>query len=155
LAYPLAFGDLVEREATANGLDPYLLLSLLRQESWFGPAARSGAEALGLSQVIPPTAAEIAQALGRRGFNYEDLVRPKESVAFGSWYLAKQSQTLGRRPLLALAAYNAGPGSAQRWTGGNPRVDPDDFVQAIDFTETRNYVRSIYEIYGRYRELYG
>lgn len=155
LAYPLAYAELVEREAARYGLDPYLVLALMRQESWFGPGARSGAEALGLSQVIPATAVEIAQGLGRPGFRYEDLTRPREGVVFGSFYLNRQYQYLAQRPMLALAAYNAGPGSVQRWVGGNLRVDPDDFVQAIDYAETRTYVRSIYEIYNKYRELYG
>lgn len=155
LAYPLAFPELVAQQAAANGLDPYLFLALLRQESWFSPNARSGAPALGLSQVIPATAADIAKALGRPGFRWEDLARPTEAVTFGSWYLAQQISDLGQRPVLALAAYNAGPGNARRWAGGNLAVDPDDFVFAIDFAETRAYVRSIYEHYAHYRQLYG
>jgi soluble lytic murein transglycosylase len=155
LAYPLAFPELVGAQATAHGLDPYLLLSLMRQESWFSPNARSGAPALGLSQVIPATAADIAKNLGRTGFRFEDLARPTEAVTFGSWYLAQQIRDLGQRPVLALAAYNAGPGNARRWAGRNLSADPDDFVYSIDFAETRNYVRSIYEHYGHYRQLYG
>lgn len=155
LLYPLAFADAVRTQAQRHGLDPYLLLALMRQESWFGTHALSGANARGLSQVIPPTAAEIARGLGRPGLNLDDLYRPDESILFGSWYLAKQIRDLGGRPMLAVAAYNAGPANAQRWTSGNPSVDPDDFAEAIDFVETRRYVRSVYEIYGRYRRLYG
>ncbi|MBI4213235.1 MAG: transglycosylase SLT domain-containing protein [Chloroflexi bacterium] len=155
LVYPLAFPDLVQRQAAANGLDPYLLLSLLRQESWFGAGARSAAPAYGLSQVTPSTAADIARGLGRSGFRIEDLNRPNVSVEFGSWYLAQQQRELGGRPMLALAAYNAGPGSVLRWVDGNLNLDPDRFVDAIDYAETRTYVRSIYETYGHYRALYG
>jgi soluble lytic murein transglycosylase len=153
-AYPLAFPELVEAQASANGLNPALMMSLLRQESWFSPNARSGAPALGLSQVIPQTATEIANKIGRPGFRWEELGRPTEAVTFGTWYLADQTRQLGRRPLLATAAYNAGAGNAQRWTAGSMAVDPDDFVYSIDFAETRSYVRSIYEHYAHYRALY-
>ena len=99
--------------------------------------------------------ADIAKELGRTGFRFEDLARPTEAVTFGSWYLARQIRDLGQRPVLALAAYNAGPGNARRWAGRNLNADPDDFVFAIDFAETRTYVRSIYEHYAHYRQLYG
>jgi soluble lytic murein transglycosylase len=96
-----------------------------------------------------------ARGLGRSAPSADDLFRPRESIQFGAWYLAQQGRGMNDRTLLALAAYNAGPGSALRWAGNNRRIDPDDFVSAITFMETRTYVRSVYEIYNRYRELYG
>jgi len=155
IMYPIAFGDLAQQQSDKNHLDPFLLLSLLRQESWFSPRARSGADARGMAQVIPSTAQGIARALGQSDFSADDLYRPQLGVTFGAYYLAQQLDTLYKRPIMALAAYNAGGGSAQRWTKGNPRIDPDDYVEAIDYTETRSYVRSIYQIYGHYRALYG
>jgi soluble lytic murein transglycosylase len=154
LVYPDGFSALVQSSAQQYGIDPYLLLALLRQESWFSDHARSSADARGLSQVIPATAREVARAQGRADFAVDDLFRPREAIAMGAWYLANQIADMGQRPLLALAAYNGGPGNARRWAGGNLSVDPDDFVEAIDFAETRSYVRSIYEQYARYRELY-
>src|SRR5439155_5900032 len=73
LAYPLAFEDLVRTYAPQNGLDPYVLLALLRQESWFDPRAQSGASAYGLGQITTQTASEIARGLGRPGVSPEDL----------------------------------------------------------------------------------
>jgi soluble lytic murein transglycosylase len=154
LMLPLAYSDLVQEAARLYNLDPYILLALLRQESWFGSHALSGAQARGLSQVIPSTAREIAGELGVTPFVLDDLFRPKNGVTFGAWYLNRQVAGLGRRPLLALAAYNGGPGNARRWTQGDMAIDADDFVEAIDFPETRTYVRSIYEIYTRYRGAY-
>lgn len=155
LTYPLAFRHLVKEEAGRHGLDPFLILALLRQESWFGSRALSPADARGLSQVIPSTAQDIARALGRGNFTIDDLYRPRESIAFGAWYLRQTLDSGSGRPLLALAGYNAGPGNARRWTFGNPRIDPDDYVEAIDFRETRSYVRTIYQTYRWYRDLYG
>ncbi len=154
LLYPLAYGDLVQPQADRYGMDPYLLLALLRQESWFNPLAHSQADARGMSQVIPGTAAEIARQLQRVSFDPDNLFRPYESIAFGARYLNSQLEQMGGRPLLALAAYNAGAGNALRWAGQNRRVDPDDFIDAITFSETRTYVRTIYEIYAHYRDLY-
>ncbi|MBM2812302.1 MAG: lytic transglycosylase, partial [Chloroflexi bacterium] len=154
LVYPDAFSILVQASAQQYGIDPHLLLALLRQESWFSDHAKSSADARGLSQVIPSTAREVARAQGRADFDVDDLFRPREAIAMGAWYLANQIADMGQRPLLALAAYNGGPGNARRWAGGNLSVDPDDFVEAIDFAETRTYVRSIYEQYARYRALY-
>jgi len=154
LLYPLAYADLVQAQADRYGTDPYLLLSLLRQESWFNPRAHSGADARGMSQVIPSTAAEIARQLQRVGFDPDNLFRPYESIAFGARYLNGQIEGMAGRPLLALAAYNAGSGNALRWAGQDRQVDPDDFVESITFQETRTYVRSIYEIYAHYRDLY-
>jgi soluble lytic murein transglycosylase len=154
LVYPLAFADLVQAQADRYGFDPYLFLALLRQESWFNPRARSSADARGLSQVIPPTAAGIARELRRVGFQADDLYRPHESIVFGARYFSQQIDALAGRPLLALAAYNGGAGNALRWAGQDRRVDPDAFVDAISFNETRTYVRSIHEIYAYYRHLY-
>ena len=155
MIYPMAYADQVRMQADRQGLDPFVLLSLLRQESWFNSHARSGADAYGMAQVIPGTSAEIARALGRPGITNDDMYRPREAIAFGAYYLSTQTELLNSRPLLGLAAYNGGGGSVRRWIGGNLRMDPDDFAEAIDFAETRSYVRNIYENYARYRALYG
>lgn len=154
LVYPLAFADLVQAQADRYGFDPFLFLALLRQESWFSPRAHSTADARGLSQIIPTTAAGIARELQRMRFELDDLYRPYESIAFGARYFGQLIDGLGGRPLLALAAYNGGSGNVLRWAAGDRRVDPDDFVEAIRFTETRSYVRSILEIDAHYRHLY-
>ena len=154
LVYPLVFPHLVEAEAGKYGLDPLYLTALMRQESWFESHALSSAQARGMSQVIPDTRRSIARAVGRPEVTDDDLYRPREAIAFGAYYLNETYRSLGGRPLLALAAYNAGPGNARRWSAGNPSRDADDYVEAIDFNETRNYVRSIYPMFERYRSLY-
>jgi soluble lytic murein transglycosylase len=152
LIYPLAYADLVQRAAAREGLDPYVVLALFRQESWFSPWARSSADARGLAQILPATARDVARALGDAAPSTADLYRPEIGIRLGAWYLGDLQRTFGGRPLIATAGYNAGGGNATRWA----RVaDPDDFVERIDFTETSGYVRSVYEQYMRYRALYG
>jgi len=155
LAYPLAYPSLIQAAAAENGLSPLLLLALIRQESFFDPLAASPAGALGLTQVMPPTAEEIARGLNIEGFSTSDLLRPEVSIRFGAYYLGRQLDISADNPYFALAAYNAGPDSAVRWSGSLPISDVDLFVELIDFDETRSYVKLVLENYAVYRFLYG
>jgi soluble lytic murein transglycosylase len=152
---PLPYLDLVQAAAAQQKVDPALLYALMRQESLFDPRAFSSAQARGLTQVIPATGEEIAANLGVQGFQQSDLFRPVVSIRFGAHYLARQLAFLGGQPVFALAAYNGGPGSALRWMASNRQMDPDLFVENIDYDETRLYVHKVMENYAFYRLLYG
>ncbi len=154
LAYPSDYLDLATAEAEANALPPLLLLALVRQESYFRPDAESPAGALGLTQVIPSTADEIAAQLGEADFTYVDLFRPNVSLRFGAHYLGSQLELLDGDILAALAAYNGGPGNALRWRE-TASGDPDLFLETISLSETRAYVELVMEHYARYRYAYG
>ena len=154
LAYPSDYLDLVTAEAEANGFPPLLLLALVRQESFFRPDAESSAGALGLTQVIPSTADEIAAQLAEADFTYVDLFRPNVSLRFGARYLGSQLELFDGDIAAALAAYNGGPGNALRWRE-IASGDPDLFLETINFSETRAYVELVLEHYARYRYAYG
>jgi len=154
LAYPTDFLDLGTVEAEANGFPPLLLLALVRQESFFLPDAESFAGALGLTQVIPSTADEIAGQLEEADFTYGDLLRPNVSLRFGAHYLGAQLELFEGDVAAALAAYNGGPGNALRWREDAPN-DPDVFLETINLSETRGYVELVLEHYARYRYAYG
>lgn len=153
--YPTPFLTQVQAASQQDGVDPALAYALMKQESLFNPQATSGADARGLTQVMPSTGAEIAAGLGVDGFVVGDLYRPTISIRFGSYYLAKQLAALGQNPVFALAAYNGGAGSALQWMGNNRQIDPDLFVENIDYDETRAYVLLVMENYAYYRSLYG
>src|SRR5260221_14640311 len=87
--YPAGWGDLVAEQAAHYGVDPLLMLALMRQESSFDPRAQSGAQALGLTQVVPATARSIASRLGRADFVLNDLFKPAVSLEFGTWFLSQ------------------------------------------------------------------
>jgi soluble lytic murein transglycosylase len=148
------FGDLILPEAMAAGFDPLFLLSVVRQESLFQGAATSSASARGLMQVIPTTGAAIAIELGwPSGYSEADLHRPIVSVRFGTHYLEQQRDSFDGDLMAALAAYNGGPGNAAIWlerAGG----DLDLFYEVIGYEETRTYLRTIYEVFNIYRDLY-
>jgi soluble lytic murein transglycosylase len=146
--------SLIESAEAAEGVSPLAMLALIRQESFFDPLAGSGAGAVGLTQVIPSTGREIAGELGRSDFDEQELFRPEVSILFGAHYLGNQLAAFEGNLYYALAAYNGGPGNAQRWeaaAGG----DVDLFLEESDFSEPKLYVRRVMENLAVYRYLYG
>ena len=154
MAYPAVFPEIVSEQASDNGFSPFLLLGLVRQESFYDPRAVSPADASGLTQVIPTTAEDIAEELDEKDFQNSDLLRPRVSLRFGAYYLGAQIEQLHGDIPAALSAYNGGPGNASRWqeAGGG---DPDVFLETIEFSETRAYVERVLENYAAYLYAYG
>ncbi len=153
LAYPQPWPDVMALHAGAEGVDPLLLWSLIRRESLYDPDAAGLAEEVGLTQVIPLTGSDIAAGLGIT-YQHADLARPELSIRFGAWYLARQLEGFSDEPLMALAAYNAGPGNAARWEDEALLPGPDAFLAAMDFSSTRMYVRYVLQALAAYRAAY-
>ncbi len=154
LRFPDYYIDLLRREGEARDVDPLLMLSLIRQESLFDTNATAAAGEKGLMQVIPSTAKYIAERLDWQDYQHSDLFRPYAGIAFGAYYIDEQLDFFDQNAVVALAAYNAGPGRAYEWnelSGG----DPDLFMTTITIDSTRKYVQYIYRNYNIYRELYG
>lgn len=154
VAYPAAFDDLTLAAAKDEKISPLLLLSLVRQESFYDPDAGSGAGALGLTQVVPTTGESIATTLGVIDFAAADLFRPKVSLRFGANYLAAQLSEFGGNPYHAFAAYNGGPGATNDALAAGGRSDEDVFIEELEFDETQRYVRLVMQNLARYRQLY-
>jgi soluble lytic murein transglycosylase len=155
LAYPLYYDGLVSSNALSDDLPPLLLFALIRQESLFEGFATSYAYAHGLMQVIPSTGDYIAGQLGwPADYETADLYRPIVSVRFGTWYLARQRDRFDGRLDVALAAYNGGPGNAERWLEA-AGADTDLFLERITLGEPRLYLQRIREHYAVYSALYG
>jgi soluble lytic murein transglycosylase len=155
IRYGLYYSDLVLPAAKDEGLDPLFVFSVIRQESLFEGFVSSAQGARGLMQILPATGASIATNYGWPvEFDPSDLYRPLVSVKLGAHYLASNQRLLDESPYGALAAYNGGPGNAVTWKqiAGD---DPDLFLESVRFEETRDYIRSIYEIYIIYQRLYG
>lgn len=148
LAYPRAYWPQVQAAATAAGLDPYLLLALVREESRYEAAVVSPARAVGLAQLLPST----ASGLHGRTVTLRDLQDPSLNLRLGARYLRAQLDRFRGDLVFAIAAYNAGPGAAARWTALDR--DPDYLVERIPYAETRAYVRRVLGSYGVYRWLY-
>lgn len=148
------YRDLVETETKKEGLDPLFFYSMMRQESLFEGFVTSSAGARGLLQIVPDTGQEAADLAGwPPDFTPDDLYRPIVSIRLGADYLAVQNHAYDGDLYAALAAYNAGPGWASYWSS-LANDDTDLFLEVIQFEETRNHIRSVYELFNIYRDLY-
>jgi soluble lytic murein transglycosylase len=147
------YRDLVLPTAQSYNLNPLLLWSIMRQESFFEGFIRSSAGARGLMQIMPATGQGVADQFGWPvNFTPDDLYRPAVSIQLGVEYLDQQRTGLGDL-YPALAAYNAGPGNASNWKDLAPS-DPDLFLEVIRLDEPRRYIKAIYEMYTIYKHFY-
>ena len=154
LRFGAYYSDLVLPQTARNGLDPLFFYSMMRQESLFEGFVTSSAGARGLMQVIPSTGEQVAELAGwPPDFTPDDLYRPLVSIRLGAEYLDMQGNAYDGDMYAALAAYNAGPGNASYWMG-LANGDPDLFLEVISFAETRNHIRSVYELFTIYSNLY-
>lgn len=153
LQFPLSYVTSLKEAAQEHGVDPLFLAALVRTESFWDRDAVSIADAYGLTQVIEPTGRAIARELGYEDWEYRDLFRPPVALEFGAYYIAAQLKAYGE-PHAALSAYNAGPGNAADWVALSPTDDPADFVETVDFIETRHYVELVLSAYAHYDALY-
>jgi soluble lytic murein transglycosylase len=149
LAYPRAFWSEVRTAAGAAGVDPLLLLALVREESRYDPAAISPARAVGLTQLLVPTARAITSD---PTLDVARLQDPALNLRLGARYLRLQIDRFAGDLRLALAAYNAGPAAARRWADLD--ADPDYFIEKIGYAETRAFVRRVLGSHGIYRLLW-
>jgi soluble lytic murein transglycosylase len=155
LAYPAAFGPLVQRYSDAEGISPLLMLAFVRQESFFNPRAASGAGALGLTQLVPDSAQSMASELGlSTDVSREQLLHADLSLRLGARFMADQLARFKGDIFVALAAYNGGPTSAERWNE-QAGDDADLYLETIEYSESRAYVEIVAENYAIYRYLYG
>jgi soluble lytic murein transglycosylase len=149
----------LKKYAQENDLDPYLVASLIRQESEFNPGAVSRADALGLMQLLPKTGRKVARELHVGRFSTDQLLAPDFNLQLGTRYFREMVDQFGGRLEYALAAYNAGSDRVQDWmaNGVAPNVvqSPEEFVESIPFTETREYVQAILRNAAIYKRLYG
>jgi len=153
--FPRPYWPDLKRYSVANGLDPYLVASLIRQESEFNPQAVSRANALGLMQLLPKTGKLVSREEKLRRYNPSELFTPAVNLQLGTRYFRGMVDQFGGSFEYALAAYNAGSDRVEEWLGQGKYRDPQEFVESIPFTETREYVQAILRNASVYRQLYG
>jgi soluble lytic murein transglycosylase len=142
--FPLAYQDLIGAQARQTQLDSTFIYAIARQESAFISNARSSAGALGLMQLMPATARDVAKTLSLRLGSNQDILEPSTNLRLGSRYLAQMLQDFGGNRILATAAYNAGPGRVRQWRAQSASAQPVDlWIETIPFNETRNYVQNV------------
>ena len=150
---PRAYEWLAVPAAKRYGLDPNLLLAVMRVESAYQKHIVSYAGAVGLMQIMPRTGQLIAHALGHDDFTPADLLDPRVNLEFAAWYLTSLIRRFDGRLPLAIAAYNGGPHNVRRWIQESAEgTAVDVLLERIPFTQTHRYVRKVLVHYEAYRE---
>jgi peptidoglycan lytic transglycosylase len=152
VVYPLRHADAIRAAAHKNRLDPALVAAIIYEESRFHDDVSSHQGAVGLMQVLPSTALEIARKTGGTAFVTSDLTNPDVNILYGCYYLRQLLDQYGGSNMAAIAAYNAGQGNVDAWlstTGGTLKLED------IPFSETRQYVRDVLATRKVYRRAYG
>ncbi len=152
--YPLAYWQSIQQKTLERGIDPYLVLALIRQESLFNPLARSPASAFGLMQLILPTAARVAKQIGLPAPTQNELFEPGLNLTLGTQYLRDLLERYSNNWFKAIAAYNAGEAAVDRWVREIDTDDIEEFVERIPYYETRGYVKRVMRNHRIYKRLY-
>jgi len=148
------YSDIVLPTTQEYNLDPLLFYSIMRRESLFESFITSVAEAGGLMQIWPPTGEAIhKQMLWPPNYKRSDLYRPLVSVKYGAYLLNQLRRRFNEDWHAILAGYHAGPDDASIWLQ-LAQGDPDLFIEVTYFSDTRDYIRWVYEIYAIYKNLY-
>jgi len=153
--FPKPYWTDLRKYSLLNGLDPYLVASLIRQESEFNPMAVSRANAVGLMQLLPVTGKRVAKEIKLKGYNPSQLYTPAVNLQLGTRYFKSMVDKYGGQLEYALAAYNAGADRVGDWLEQGHYRDAQEFVESIPFTETREYVQAILRNETVYQRLYG
>jgi soluble lytic murein transglycosylase len=154
ILFPLNYWDTIRTESEKHQIDPYLMASIIRQETGFEPSTVSNADAIGIMQIMPAEAASIAARAGLPPPTREQLFDPKINIAVGVAEYSQKLATEHGNMVLAVAAYNAGEEPVGRWIAQTPIDDEDLFVESIPFAETRLYVKTVSRNRFEYRRIY-
>jgi soluble lytic murein transglycosylase len=154
LLFPQPYWSDLVANSQKNGLDPYLVASLIRQESEFNPGVVSHANAYGLMQLLPSVGKSMAKKQGLKGFTTNELLNPTINLELGTANLRQVLDRFGGQAEYALAAYNAGDVPVRQWIVSGTYKDIAEYVESIPYTETREYVQAILRNREIYKALY-
>ncbi len=153
--YPLGYPEIVQTAGGDLGMDPFMILAVIREESSFSPRCVSGAGARGLMQLMTGTASQVAKEVGEPfDGDEEDLFQPDLNIRLGARYLRDLLEEFPGNLDLAVASYNAGPRPVRRWLSKFSDYDPEEFIESIPYAETRAYVKRVLRSYEVYKLLY-
>lgn len=152
--YPIKYEEYVEKYASQNGLDKYMVYAIIKTESNFKADVKSESNAIGLMQLLESTAVERANYIDEKNVTEEELYEPETNIKLGTDYYAYLLNHYAGNNVLALVAYNAGMGNVDTWVKeGVIEADGSD-IENIPYRETNNYVRKILRDYKMYIKLY-
>jgi soluble lytic murein transglycosylase len=154
-AYPLAYADIISDEVGKNlKIDPQLVHALIRQESFYQKDIVSKAGAIGLMQLMPYTAKDLARTIGIKPPRPYDLMKPSININLGVKYMEEVFARYNNNMINAIASYNAGPVAVKNWERKYRNTDPDEYIEKIPYEETKGYVKHVLNNYWIYKQLY-
>ena len=149
--FPFPYETQILQNAKQEDINPLLSISVMRKESTFNPTINSAVGAVGLMQIVPPTAKWAAEQIGMTNYS---LTNPEDNIKIGTWYLSHNHHRYEDDSLLAVASYNAGTGNVNAWIKRYGIGDRDRFIEQIPFPETKDYVEGVFGNYWNYLRLY-
>jgi soluble lytic murein transglycosylase len=155
--FPKPFWTTITQYAKTYKLDPYWVISIMREESHFNPKTLSRSNAMGLMQILPSTGKWIAEKLGIKGkFHKDSLWEIQRNIAFGCWYLGYLRDLFNGDLFLAAAAYNGGQGNILRKVeqGPHARLPVLERLDRVPLPETRDYFKKVMGSRWCYQRLY-
>ncbi|MFL6353820.1 MAG: transglycosylase SLT domain-containing protein [Bryobacteraceae bacterium] len=154
LAFPIPFRASIEQRSREQGLDPFLVAALIRQESEFNVKVISHANAYGLMQLLPSTGRGLARQFHMRHYATGQLLTADRNIQLGTFYFRNLLNSFAGQTELALASYNAGPSRANLWRTWGPFREESEFIETVPFHETRGYIQIVLRNADVYRRLY-
>ena len=149
--FPFPYQEQIIQYARQENINPLLVISVMRKESTFDPDIDSIVGAVGLMQIVPPTADWVAKQIDLPEYS---LTNPQDNIRIGTWYLQHNHHRYEDSSLYAVASYNAGTGNVNAWLNRYNTSDRDLFVEQIPFPETKDYVEGVFGNYWNYLRLY-
>lgn len=154
MRYLAPYRDVMKGYVAQLQLDEAWVYGLIRQESRFIADVKSSAGASGLMQLMPATARWVARKVGLTDWQHSKVTQVDTNINLGTWYLKHVLDTLDNHPVLASAAYNAGPGRARAWRADGP-MEAAIYTESIPFNETRDYVKKVMSNASYYSQQFG
>ncbi|HZS40956.1 MAG TPA: transglycosylase SLT domain-containing protein [Polyangia bacterium] len=151
--YPRAYRAFIEKYSPTGDNPPYYLYTIMQKESAYNPHDVSYADAIGLLQMIPPTSRRVSEKID---FPYTDdvLYDPEGNIRFGAWYIGHLLGKFHKQIALGAGSYNAGPRAMRKWLERSGDRPLDEFIELCSYTQTREYMKKVLDIYARYNYLY-
>lgn len=154
ITYPKLYWQEARQYAETFGVDPYLVMALIKVESNFRPSAKSKSGALGLMQIMPDTGRWAAGMLNTDNYYDSRLLVPEFNIMIGTWYITNLLATYNE-PAIALAAYNAGRGNVDRWLADGTWSGAVDSASDVPYRETEDFINRVMRAWEAYERTYG
>ncbi|MGN0015379.1 MAG: lytic transglycosylase domain-containing protein, partial [Candidatus Gastranaerophilaceae bacterium] len=155
LAFPIYYSEYINENSLKRNIDPFLILSLIREESHFIEDARSSSNAMGLMQLMMPTATYIAELKGIQAPDGIKLNDPKYNIELGTAYFSYVLDATSNNTMYAIGGYNGGPNAMNKWVEKFKIEDTDEFVEKIPYPESKYYIKKVFRSRYNYAQIYG